>query len=608
MWRRLLFAAGALFLAPLAASSTEGAATVSQPALLDVADSIKTSDHGTFVKLLQRLEPDLPGMSPPQQWHLRYLLAWDVAYDGDYARANQLLDEVIAQDVDPTLRFRATATSMNILGIGHHYEEAFTRLDRLLGQLPAITDKRARLQGLGEAAQLLMAAGQYELAAQYADQMLQNLPPGEGPCKGAFFKAEAAYRRALPDARRLVDKAIDQCVAVGETVYANTLRAELAVADVAQGRAAAALEVLSRHYVDVQHDRYQTLIAQFDATLAKAHLSLGDVAEAKRHALAAVENSVQGEYTEPLGMAYQVLYQATRRQGDLPAALGYLEKYMAADKGYLDDVTAKALAYQVVKQQVLSGRMQLDALNKQNQILQLQQALDRKAVENSRLYIVLLLMALGFITLWIFRLKRSQLRFMWLSRLDSLTGICNRKHFIEEAEQALQQAARTRQPAALVIIDLDHFKQINDTYGHGMGDHVLKQTVAACRPRLGPRDVFGRLGGEEFAVLLPDCPPDQALARAERLRAAIGALSPIEDGELEVTASLGVAVTASLGYDVSELLVRADHALYRAKSEGRNRVVAAWAGAVPVRTAVGEARQAHAAPMMAQDTATEASE
>ena len=591
MWRRWLLVAGVVLLVPFAAFAADDSAAPPQPGLLDVADNLKTSDHGTFVKLLERMEPDLPRLSPAQQWHLRYLKAWDVAYDGDYVRANQLLDEVIAQDVDPTLRFRATATSMNILGIGHHYEQAFTRLDHLLDQLPAIADKRARLQGLGEAAQLLIAAGQYELASQYADQMLDNLPSGEGPCKGAFFKAEAAYRSALPEARALVDKAIGQCDAIGETVFANTLRAEMAVADIEQGRAASAVALLTQHYTDVQHDRYQTLIAQFDAALAKAQLTLGDVAEARRHALSAVQNSIQGEYTAPLGMAYQVLYQAARKQGDLPSALTYLEKYMVADKGYLDDVSAKALAYQVVKQQVLSGRMQLDALNKQNQILQLQQALDRKAVENSRLYIVLLLMALCFIVLWIFRLKRSQLRFMWLSRLDSLTGICNRKHFIEEAEQALLQASRARQPAALVIIDLDHFKQINDTYGHGVGDHVLKQAVAACRPRLGPRDVFGRLGGEEFAVLLPDCPGEQALVRAERLRAAIGALSPIEDGELVVTASLGVALTANVGYDVSELLVRADHALYRAKSEGRNRVVAAWTGAMPLRTAVGESRQ-----------------
>jgi len=196
-------------------------------------------------------------------------------------------------------------------------------------------------------------------------------------------------------------------------------------------------------------------------------------------------------------------------------------------------------------------------------------------------------MALGFITLWIYRLKRSQLRFMWLSRLDSLTGICNRKHFIEEAETALQAAAKTRQPAALVILDLDHFKSINDTFGHAVGDHTLKHIVEACRPLLSAREVFGRLGGEEFAVLLPDCTPEQALARAEQLRAAIGALSPLESGELSVSASLGVADTHSAGYDVSELLVRADHALYRAKSEGRNRVVATWMGAAATRVVAG---------------------
>lgn len=592
MWRHWLLMAGACLLWPFASATGEVTTADTPPAaLLDVADNIKTSDHGTFVKLLQQMEPTLPQLSPEQQWHLRYLKAWDVAYYGDYERAGTLLNEVIAQDIDPTLRFRATATSINILGIGHRYEEAFTRLDKLTSQLPQITDKRARLQGLGEAAQLLVAAGQYDLAAQYADEMLKNLPAGEGPCKGLFFKAEAAYRSEKPDARELLDQTIERCVAVGETVYANTLRAELAVADLERGEATRAIAVLTRNYTDVQHDGYQTLIAQFDAALAKAHLSLGNLGEAKKYAQAAVQNSIKGEYTAPLGMAYQVLYRVARKQGDLAAALAYLEQYMAADKGYLDDVSAKALAYQVVKQQVLSGRLQLDTLNKQNQILQLQQALDRKAVEASRLYIVLLLMAMGFITLWIYRLKRSQVRFMWLSRLDSLTGICNRKHFIEEAELALQLAARTRQPAALVILDLDHFKLINDTFGHSVGDHALKHIVEACRPLLGARDVFGRLGGEEFAVLLPDCTPEQALVRAERLRAAIDELSPLESGELTVSASFGVADTHSTGYDVSELLVRADHALYRAKSEGRNRVVATWAGTVSTTVAVSEARQ-----------------
>ena len=592
MWRHGLLMAGACLLWPFAAAAGEAVAADTPPAaLLDVADSIKTSDHGTFVKLLKQMEPALPQLSPQQQWHLRYLKAWEVAYYGDYERAATLLNEVVAQDVDPTLRFRATATSLNILGIGHHYEEAFTRLDKLTGQLPQITEKRARLQGLGEAAQLLMAAGQYDLAAQYADEMLKNLPPGEGPCKGLFFKAEAAYRSEKPAARELLDQTIERCVAVGETVYANTLRAELAVADLERGEATRAIAVLTRNYADVQHDGYQTLISQFDAALAKAHLSLGNLAEAKKHAQAAVQNSIKGEYTAPLGMAYQVLYRVARKQGDLAAALAYLEQYMAADKGYLDDVSAKALAYQVVKQQVLSGRLQLDTLNKQNQILQLQQALDRKAVEASRLYIVLLLMAMGFITLWIYRLKRSQVRFMWLSRLDSLTGICNRKHFIEEAEQALQLTARTRQPAALVILDLDHFKLINDTFGHSVGDHALKRIVEVCRPLLGARDVFGRLGGEEFAVLLPDCTPEQALVRAELLRAAIDELSPLESGELTVSASFGVADTHSTGYDVSELLVHADHALYRAKSEGRNRVVATWTGTVSTTVAMNEVRQ-----------------
>jgi diguanylate cyclase (GGDEF)-like protein len=123
-------------------------------------------------------------------------------------------------------------------------------------------------------------------------------------------------------------------------------------------------------------------------------------------------------------------------------------------------------------------------------------------------------------------------------------------------------------------MDLDHFKLVNDTYGHGVGDMVLKRTVAACKAHLLPRDVFGRLGGEEFAIFLPECGPAQALERAELIRAAIAATP--QEGEtrnVSTSASFGVACTDRSGYELRQLMIDADNALYRAKHDGRNRVV-----------------------------------
>ncbi len=258
----------------------------------------------------------------------------------------------------------------------------------------------------------------------------------------------------------------------------------------------------------------------------------------------------------------------------MAAALAFLEKYLVADKGYLTEVSAKALAYQTVAQQVLAKKQQIDALNKQNQILTLQQKLNKKAVEASRLYIVLLLLVLASIALWTYKIKRSQLRFMKLARRDGLTGIFNRQHFVNEAELLLQYCRKSSRDACLVLIDLDHFKAVNDTHGHAVGDRVLQRAVEACMTCLRSTDIFGRLGGEEFGILLPECTLAQVLVRAEQVRLAIATASADDDVPgVPISASFGVSSVVHSGYELRQLLIHADKALYRAKREGRNRIV-----------------------------------
>jgi diguanylate cyclase (GGDEF)-like protein len=207
--------------------------------------------------------------------------------------------------------------------------------------------------------------------------------------------------------------------------------------------------------------------------------------------------------------------------------------------------------------------------------LRLQQALDTKAVESSRLYIILLLVVLVSIILWTYRLKQSQLRFKRLSYHDGLTGIFNHQHFFSEADRALRMLEKKLGQTCLISLDLDHFKQVNDTYGHAMGDAVLRRTVAVCRQQLRPNDLFGRLGGEEFGILLLDCSREQGMAIADRIRAAIGATGVNRDGMVVLfSASLGLACTDTSGYELQRLCMEADAALYRAKHAGRNRVIA----------------------------------
>lgn len=543
--------------------------------LLKQADVMRTSNHAEFVRLLKQLDDGRADLSAEQRMELGYLEAWESGYSGNYGRALQEYDAVVSETGNATLQFRANAAAVNTLVNGSRYQEAFVRLTQLLERLPEITDKNARAQGLATAAFLYNGAGQYDLASAYADRLFMEEPDNSGyACRAWYMEIEALYKSGkLQGFDEKLRKGIETCAKANDVLWANGIRFLEAGFDIDRGHSQDAIELLRKNYADVEKTNYPWLISQFDATLAQAYWNVGDVAMAKHFALAAIDGSIKNEVIESQVTAYRLLYLIEQRQGDLALALGYHEKYMAADKGYLNEISAKALAYQTVKQQLLAKKSQVDTLNKQNKILQLQQLLDRKASEASRLYIILLLTVLAFIAFWTYRIKRSQLRFMKLARRDGLTGIFNRQHFVSSAEQQLQYCRKSSREACLVLIDLDHFKLVNDTHGHAVGDRVLKRAVAACQQHLRSTDIFGRLGGEEFGIVLPECTLEQALSRAEQIRGAIATAASGDDvigGP--VSASFGVATVQRSGYDLRKLLIDADDGLYRAKREGRNRV------------------------------------
>jgi diguanylate cyclase (GGDEF)-like protein len=159
---------------------------------------------------------------------------------------------------------------------------------------------------------------------------------------------------------------------------------------------------------------------------------------------------------------------------------------------------------------------------------------------------------------------------------DYLTGIANLRRFSEAGKQEIQRARRYGRPLAVLMLDLDHFKQVNDTYGHAVGDGVLVSIAATFRSVLRDIDVYGRLGGEEFAILLPETDMVGGRMTAERLRLAIAETWVSEnDVTLHVTVSIGVAVLSANDAGLDAVLKRADDAMYEAKRAGRNRVMTA---------------------------------
>jgi diguanylate cyclase (GGDEF)-like protein len=185
---------------------------------------------------------------------------------------------------------------------------------------------------------------------------------------------------------------------------------------------------------------------------------------------------------------------------------------------------------------------------------------------------LLFTIAIAFILLAMAK-ERAEYRHKTAAMIDSLTGISNRRAFLQAGEQHFKRQVNNPRPTAVMLLDLDNFKSINDRYGHAIGDQILETFAKVSSSCLRRIDLFARLGGEEFAALLHDTARDRALAVAEQIRSAFAAATrEVEGLPVAGTVSIGIVVAHDGMLDLSALLVQADHALYRAKHAGRNRI------------------------------------
>lgn len=171
----------------------------------------------------------------------------------------------------------------------------------------------------------------------------------------------------------------------------------------------------------------------------------------------------------------------------------------------------------------------------------------------------------------VYQLAEARAALVTMAETDPLTGVGNRRHFFARARQAVAVAARDNAPLTIVLLDVDHFKRLNDTYGHAVGDEALIMVAHACKRVLRAGDVFCRWGGEEFIALLPAATLATGCALAERLRTSVAAAAH-DAVPTEVTVSIGVAELNPTAETLEQVIAHADQRLYLAKDPGRNRV------------------------------------
>lgn len=544
-------------------------------AKLRAADEVRSSDPRKFLELLGLLQADAGHASALQRQRLQYLEAYSTGiYQDDIVTGAQQAKALFDQASDIELKYRSGALAASFFALSRDFSQGLRYLQRTMEMRSSVDDRSVRHEGIAAAALLYNGMGQYRLGMRYADELLSDRPSSRHKCFAGQHRHESMLELGLLKSADIqsIQRVIDHCASIKEPIPANLARGVLARQLAVDGNPAKAAALLEAALSEVQATRYPRLIAGFHALIADFKLKVGDAKSAEEHAQATIALGEQIQSSSTLVSAYHTLYTlaASRRNPPMTLDLYKLYKRYAESKmAHMQDVRAQALAYEIVRHQTRLQSQQL--------------ALERASVQKARLVVVflvvvlfllVLIVALASIVLWANQFKR-------LAQTDMLTGLGNRHIFTKNSERALVAAARTGASVALIMFDLDHFKAINDTYGHGAGDWVLKQVGKICSARCRKADYLGRIGGEEFAVLLRGADVATAARIAEDYRAQLAQIETREcDSGLVITASFGISSTEQSGYDLSSLLSHADQMMYRAKNEGRNRVCIYTAKAV----------------------------
>ncbi|UNP87934.1 diguanylate cyclase [Aeromonas encheleia] len=296
----------------------------------------------------------------------------------------------------------------------------------------------------------------------------------------------------------------------------------------------------------------------------------GDHQLALNHLDAAITVLQEGDSQKQLGYAYRVKSLVLKEMGLYQASLQALEQFIEIDHRVEDALRDRRIMQVQLERELTHQAMKNEQLESERKLEQQTSELSRERRQWQRLILALLLGGL------LFYLVKRIIALRTLSITDELTSLLNRRQILMQAQMMLQHSQHSRAPFSLLMLDIDHFKRVNDTLGHNMGDVVLIEVAQCISRTLRAEDVVGRNGGEEFLVLLPNTDMAAAARVAERIRTQVAALQ-IEDvtNVLDIRVSIGVAQYHLEDSSLSALVHRADLAMYQAKRQGRNRVVMA---------------------------------
>ena len=362
-------------------------------------------------------------------------------------------------------------------------------------------------------------AEQYDLAIQTASQFMQENHTPRRECFVRSILVESSYNSgANVTDRAFLDDSIEFCSELGELFPVVTLTINKANYLVDEGNTERAVTTLENVEEAALESNYPRLIAHYYSAKANALYALNSLERAERNGLLTLQFSQKAEFNKPAVSAYLILSKVEKAKGNFETALQYHELFFEADTAYNSEQQANKLAFQRAKFEAELSDQTLKLMSKENQLLAAEAKTSRQEAQNSVLVALFAITALSIAFYWLYRTNKVKKRFKALAETDGLTGLNNRREFCNQALSAIKGCRKNAQPISFLILDLDHFKTINDTYGHAVGDEVLKLVSTELKHECRNNDIVGRLGGEEFGIVLPGCTGKKAMDIANTLR------------------------------------------------------------------------------------------
>jgi len=537
------------------------------------AYKIRTSKREEFNLIFNDLTENFRFLSEEQKFYYLYLKGFKKIIAGELKEGVNLLDQVIGQNSFPFLRHRAITTKFNVYTYSENYKEGFSVLNRLLPMIDEMEGKETYLGALFVVATFYNRLTQYHLSQKYVDKMLNSQPTPNMACFASMLQVQSAYNLKKLSWDNIKDNKVLVCEKEHEFIASNMIYNFMAQWYLEQNRPDLALELIVPHQESIEKTQYYLLISQYYAILAEAYFQQLNYSMALLNAEKVTSAMKPDQKSESLVSASYIIYKIKKLEGDFRQALHYQELFQKQTELVNDDINKRNISYQVAQKDIKDKTYEISILDEKNKVLILEKKLSETSEQRKQIMIILLLLAVfGLVTLF-YRSVLIQSRLKKIADHDELTGIFNRRCFNELANSALEYCNKTDQSVSLILFDLDNFKRINDSYGHQVGDWVLKTVITTCQQLCRKNDIIGRFGGEEFTILLPGCNEDKAAELAEKYRSAIYDISTQETGfDFTISASFGIYSSSTKQHDLQDAIKSADQAMYHSKNNGRNQV------------------------------------